>query len=469
MTKHNIMRCKITFAFLFLITMFTACSSDSPEEGAPKDDPFKDIVPVTVTFDESTAYQTMDGVGANSYAYPYTNDLDWDWNNVKFVFNQLDIRYIRLASWFGLWEVTNDNDNPDVLDLDSPGFDPQGVIHNDDLGFAKFLAEKNIEVDLGIWGGPEWLVTANNPAIDPANYDELGETVAAYVKFMKNNGVDIAAVEVGNEPDIDAGAIYQDGEHVAEAAGKIIEQLDRQGLTDVKIHGPNLHSPVNTAEWGSYFTDNAPLNNRLAAISYHTWWSSDSPDYTTIKAFAAEHNKPVWATEMGYCALPEGCNFGGVMHYLKPGTWETAWDFAMSYYRAIKWSGASRVYHWTLLGHGSVVSETGQRYPTYFILKHFANYIPAGAVLIRDNTDDPGLLTLTFKLKGGSYSAIIINKSDNKKRVVIKPEQGDKTLTVTSVMNSRKNNYDKEPDVNANAQHPDIIVPAESVTSVKFE
>ena len=112
----------------------------------------------TITIDLQTEYQTIDGIGACSYAFPYANDLEWDWDAVKFVFDELDIAYVRLAPWLGWWETANDNDDPYSINWDGFGT-VYDIINEHDVPFAQYLHERGIELGVGVWnfgGVSEW-------------------------------------------------------------------------------------------------------------------------------------------------------------------------------------------------------------------------------------------------------------------------------------------------------------------------
>lgn len=428
--------------------------------------------PIEIIVDKSKKLQTMDGIGANSYSFPFANNSGWDWDKVKFVFDEIDVQYIRLAPWFSSWESSNDNDDPNILDLNSEGFDPKNVIKDHDLGYLNFLNDRGIEVMLGIWDAADWMTAKNekNQTIIPKeNYDELGESIAAYLKYMQQNGINIKLTEVQNEPAINAAIRYPYAEHLQRAALQVIDQLNKNGLKDVMLHGPNMHSPENVEEWGSVFFSNPIVKNRNAAVSYHTWWSANYDQYKAIKNFAAKENLPVWATEVGYCALARGCFLEGKQHYLRPETWVTAWDYAMSYYRAIDWSRATRVYHWSLLGHDAIIAQNGEKLPSYYIFKQFANYIPSNAIYLDSHVDDSNVLPMVFLLPDNTFSAIIINKDTGEKQVILKSVNQSKKYLATKIVTSAENNYESEIKPNKLKSGLKLILPPESVTSVKFK
>jgi O-glycosyl hydrolase len=364
---------------------------------------------VTISIDPAVTYQTLDGIGANSYAFPFANDIGWDWEAVKFVFDELDIAYIRLAPWLGWWETANDNDDPYTINWDGFGT-VYDIINNHDVPFAQYLHARGIELSVGVWdfGGvsewcetcEDWLASGRPRQIPPELYPELGESIAAYILNMQNHGVPIRVAEVQNEPDIEAGIRYPNPDALRDAGRVVLSQFDHFGLEQVTLHAPNLHSPRNNVPWIETWLEDAMLRERTVAVSYHTWWSVDPRNYREIWETAQQYGKPVWATEAGYQDTSIG---------IAPHTWRSAWEYGKSFYRAIAWSHASRVYLWTILGNDAAVGINGERSPMFYVFKHFANYIPAGATLVESQADDAGVLSLAFVRPDGTYAVILLN------------------------------------------------------------
>jgi hypothetical protein len=409
-------------------------------------------------------FQKMDGIGANCYSFPFASDLGWKWDKVKFVFDELDLSYIRTAPWFDLWEPENDDANPYHFNWQK--YDPKKVIQGHDFAMMKFLKERGIELTLGIWTAGPWLAKGTPPSIEEQGFPELGESIAAFLVKSRELGFPIEHAEVQNEPDIAASVVYSSPEKLKKAALQLIDQLDRNGLQSVTLHLPNLSKPTDTVKWGEILLSDKKIKNRTAAISFHTWWVNEEKEFTKIWEFAKAQNKPVWVTEVGYCALPQGC-FGGT-HFLKPETWATAWDFALSYFRSIAWSHASRVYHWSLLGNDAAVSKTGEKYPSFYILKHFANYIPKNSMLIRSLASDPKVLSLVFETDKGELRAILINTKKEYEDVTLKLSNGA-ALILQEALSSTSNSFMKEAMVSQRSPTTlSFHLSPESITSIKF-
>lgn len=415
-----------------------------------------------VRINETKRYQTLDGVGTNAYAYPIVGDFNYNWNAVKGVFEELDMEYVRLASWFEFWEPNNDNDDPRSTNMGA--FDPSGIIKNHDVAFAKYLTGLDIDVELGVWQTGNWLASGSPRTV--RNYPELGESIASYLTNMENNGVPMSITEVQNEPGIAAAIRYTSPEALVEAGLAILDGLDAAGHTDVQLHGPNYHAPdAESARWAEVWFANERLSERTAALSYHTWWRDDFESYDRLRKIAEKHDKPVWATEVGFCALPAGCGNG---HYLLPETWETAWDYAMSYYRALAWSHASRLYHWTVVGFdASVNPSTGARYPSFYALKHFSNYIEPGARMLDVASGDKDVLVVAFLLPSGERTAVLLNQSGSSKTMDLASVAGSE-VSVTQAVTTTRGSYEAKSKVEQAEGVARITLPANSMTSVRF-
>ncbi len=418
-----------------------------------------------VTINPSVSYQVMDGFGANCWTFPYANDLGWNWEAVKFVFDELDIAYIRLAPWLGWWETANDNDDPFTINWD--GFSTvYDIIGQHDVPFAQYLHQRGIELAVGVWdfGGvaqycedksqcPDWLAGGKPRTIPPEMYPEMGESIAAYILNMQKNGVPIPVAEVQNEPDIEAGIKYPDPEALRDAGKVLLRMLDYYGLEQVTLHAPNLHAPTDNVRWIETWLADETLRQRTVAVSYHTWWSESQRDYEAIWQAAQKYAKPVWATEAGY---------SGNATSIDPQNWLTAFGFAESYYRAIAWSHASRVYHWALLGFDGAVGKQGERYPMFYALKHFANAIPPKAVLLDSRSNDRRLSTLAFALPHGGYTLILLNANRTPRAVSISGLEA----TLQTILTSSEGAYEVQLTPAADGT---LILPPLSITSIRME
>lgn len=343
----------------------------------------------TITMDPSEQYQTMDGIGACAYAFPFANGMEYNSAAVKVAFEELDLHYIRLAPWLSWWETNNDNSDPFSINWSAFGV-PNDFASWWEVPTGQYFTGLGIETSFGVWGLGDWVDEG-----DPADYDEIAELLTTYAMRMENGGVPQPYMELKNEPGL---SDYQNAEALRDAALRLLNMLDFHGMDDVMLRGPEYHRPRDTAAWADVWLANETLRDRTNALSYHTWWDQSRTYYDEILQVAEQYDKPVWATEVGLWATS-----------LEPETWNTAFDYATSQYRAIAWSRAERTYQWTVAGHDGAIGKNGERYPAFYSLKHYANYIPPGATLIDTTVSDPDLLTTAFALPDGNYSVVVLN------------------------------------------------------------
>jgi len=254
---------------------------------------------------------------------------------------------------------------------------------------------------------------------------------------------------------------YDSPEDLRDAARAMLAHLDDAGFGDVMLHGPNSNHADEVLPWAEVWLADEVLADRTVAISFHTWRSAEFADYDAIRALAEAHGKQVWATELGYCPQTEGCYDG--THFLLSETWGTAFDAAVSAWRAIVWSRANRVYHWAALGYDPVLNENGERYPTYYAVKHFADFVPPGAVQVASESPDPDLLVVAFALpETDDLSAIVINRSEERRSVRIASAHGT-PWTASDAVTSTEASYDAPADLDETGL---LGLPGRSLTSL---
>ena len=433
----------------------TPTPSPTPE---PTPDP-----PPTVRLDPSLPLQTLDGVGANAYPFPIQSADSWVWESVAPTLEELGLDYVRIVSWFKFWESENDDDDP--WHIEWSGFETETPsMQWWDLPFAEWLDARDIEPTLGIWDTADWLAGGEPRRIDPAMYDELGESIAAYYLSLRAAGIELPYGEVQNEPNIEAHIRYDSPEDLRDAARIVLAHLDDAGFEDVMLHGPNSNHADEVLPWAKVWLADEALAARTVAISFHTWSSADFADYDAIRQLAEAHGKQVWATELGYCPVASGCDEG--THFLASDTWGTAFDASVSAWRAITWSRANRVYHWAALGYDATMSTTGERYPTWYSLKQLADAVPPGAVHLTSTADDPDLLVMGFALpQSESLSAVLINAAEEERTARIGTPEGG-PWTVVDAVTSSEGSYGVAAAVDGTGQ---LTLPAQSVTSLRLQ
>jgi hypothetical protein len=154
--------------------------------------------------------------------------------------------------------------------------------------------------------------------------------------------------------------------------------------------------------------------------------------------------------------------------YASYTNWASAFDGAMRYWRAMVWSHASRAYQWTILGHDAVVSKTGQRYPSFYTLKHMANHIPPGAVLVDSYSDDSAVYPMVFALTNDEYAVIVMNDRSSAVSMTITTNSTPSLVCRTRYTSTQGNYYQS-----GGAEYPvdgvlTLTLPADSINSINL-
>ncbi len=444
--------------------------TDAPEEEEPAWDlqvsPSwlgPERIVTTLVIDEGQPLQTLDGIGANAYPFPIQSVEGWDWDAVAPTLEELGLDYVRVVSWFQFWESVNDDDDP--WHIEWSGFNSEvASLEWWDVPFTTWLTDRGIEPMVGIWNVADWLASGDPRRIDPADYDELGESITAYHLAMREAGIELRYAEVQNEPNIVAHVRYDTPEDLRDAARTVLDHLDAAGLHDVMLHGPNSNHADEVLPWAEAWFADEVLTDRTVAVSYHTWRSHDVEDYDAIRQLAQEHGKQVWATEVGYCPQTEGCYDD--THFLLSHTWGTALDASVSAWRAIVWSQAHRVYHWAAIGYDPAIDEAGGKLPTWYGLKHFTDAVPPGAVHVGSASPDPDVLIAAFAMPDSdALTAVVIHRGEQPTSARLLSARGT-AWTIVGGATSAEDAYGTDAVIDPAGV---VSLPARSVTNLRLE
>ena len=416
------------------------------DQGVP-DPPETPLAPNELRIESKTVLQTMDGIGVNAYGFPFVPGSDvngelWDAEAIRDQVGTLDIAYVRLVPWTEWWEPINDNEDPSRIDWSNLMNNPDGFDIRSaewfELPALQWFSNLNIPMFAGVWHGPQWL----REEVAGGRYAELAESLVSYFQYLRTGvladseitpqGVPLEVLEIQNEPDLDAYLGFPTPEALRDAALATLDRLDAEGLSDVQVHGPNIAQirtsttelPFTAAEWIRPWLEEPRLRSRTAAVSYHTWWSDDPADYASVRDLARQYEKPVWATEVGLCAVDE--DFCAYLDYsrLDEELWGSTLDFVEAAYRAIVWSDATRVYMWSLAGSDGALRADGSTTAHYAGLRHLANYIPAQSIHVAVrrgsalNSEHPR--ALAFLQPNGDQSLILLNRGTRTTTVAIR-------------------------------------------------
>lgn len=359
-----------------------------------------------VIIDPSQKFQTMEGFGGFG-----AKDVYWSngpFTSAAFVdalINDLGVTILRdnIPTNF---EITNDNNDPNVTDLSKFNINNNTAGHDgklaDHLQYLKDMKAAGLQkLIVSIWSPAPWMKYNNNvsngttqnsaPAYTTspgANtnqlktdmYQEFAEMCVAYIKIIKQEtGIDVYALSLQNEPRFSqsyASCVYN-GEALRDIIKVVGKRLEDEGL-NTKIFMPEdvgyfdgikaliqpiLNDPVAMGYVDIVATHGYAFDGVTAA-------STDAQTWQAMYNWGAATGKPLWMTETS------GFN----------NDLSGAVSLGKAMYTAITYGNVSAWVFWSLsqgtLDGYSLMSSSGTKSKRYYVSKNLYHYVRPGAYRI---------------------------------------------------------------------------------------
>ncbi|MEA3335537.1 MAG: hypothetical protein U9R25_06465 [Chloroflexota bacterium] len=344
--------------------------------------------------DPGQTWQAIEDVSGGNFITQFAQTTEPLEDVSRYNLANLPVRTARVRIGLEDWEPVNDDDDP--LNFNWDAFHDDGYNHAT-FELMQHLQAQGSQLIATVWDVPDWLVS--NPQKERTRfmpydlYPEVVESIAAWLITARDSyGVDVDYVSF-NEPDIGAYVSLIPAEIVTllREAGPRFEALDlhtRWLLADVS----NLDGSVSFARsiWRA-----EDVRSYLGPFAVHSWDSdSDDSKFKGVRDFAAEEGLDVWISEAGW----------GAFLWSTPEvfpTWEYALRLANIYSRLLKMSGASRILYWEMMGDDYPLNDGVQPYPSFEILRQFAEYLPPGTEIVATSDNTESLLWFAARTPHG--------------------------------------------------------------------
>jgi O-glycosyl hydrolase len=371
-------------------------------------DPEATGIMATVEVDKNETYQTMRGLGvfqfSSRHADIYTQELGASAIRIGIIGNQ--------------WEPENDNDDPNVLNMEGFNYDAF------DWDYFRKLKENGVETFiLTSWSPPAWMKRnlsldhreqaieweKTDNILEPYYYEEFAESMVAVVKAFKEEAdIDILALGLQNEPFFNepyASAILS-GVQFAKLIEVVGDRFAAEGLDHVGFFMPEQ---VFGLGWGGYSNEgylNA-LKANPKADAYCDYFAvhgydgsgitAGFPSYTNWQnlwtaAQTGDNPKEMWMTEthIGYSGFGSSMSLAGAIHG--------------SLY-------AGNISLWTNWGFEDMQLTKNVPNTSFWASKNYFNYIRPGAVRVKATSNHADILVTSFINPDNSLVTVMINKS----------------------------------------------------------
>ena len=358
---------------------------------------------------KDTSYQTIRGFGTF-----YFQDKP---NYVNFYTDELGASAVRLGIISNQIEPENDNDDPNILNLDAFNFNAFDFEYLKELknkGVETFILtswsppawmKKNLSVDYGFASAPNYKQTDNK--LEPYYFEEFAESMVAVVKmFQIKAGINLYAIGIQNEPAFNepyASAIL-DPTAFAELV-KIVGKRFEQENISTKLYMPEQvfsQGHYSMSEYIDVLKGKPEAEKYVDIIATHSYDTDGikpgQPDYSGWKTLwnatnSTQHPKELWMSET----------------YPESNSWDDALSLAGAIHGALKYGNVSL---WTLWDIEGSLLNVGTKLNSFYTSKNYYKFIRPGSKRIKVNTNNQDILVTSFlDEKNKLLTTVMINKS----------------------------------------------------------
>lgn len=269
--------------------------------------------PTAITVDSSRHFQAIDGFGLN-FTAPYFRD------DQKAMFDMfiddLGVTMFRVVPYlvYSNWEVTNDNDDPEVMNWEYYNNRYSSPIFEASWKGIRYLNSRGIRPVIALMGPvPSWMLAERSepprhkvcnassdiPPMKPSMYPEFAEEVVSMLMYARSKEkLEFQYFSPFNETDCypAEGPRIDPGEAPAVLAA-VARRLRKEGLGDIRLVVAD--QAVIDNDYVTPILKDSELMKRVGAFGFHSYSdSSVGPQVERVKASPYAHI-PVWLTEYG--------------------------------------------------------------------------------------------------------------------------------------------------------------------------
>jgi hypothetical protein len=406
--KIAVLRTAILFT-LFLVScapkavLPVMTSTPAPTTLPPTKTPY--ILRMSVFPDESL--QTIQDVGGGNFVHRYsgTNTALDPVSNLNI--EMLSPSIARVSIDLDAWEPINDNLDASSMDQDKFLDAPDSTVHQT-FEFIQAFKEMGDEQTLigSIWYVPDWMVS--NPEFDrsriipPEMVPEVIESITAWLVHARDEyGVDISYISF-NEANLGVNVLLNAKGYIA-LIQEAVKQFAAAGINTKWLLGDSS----NMAEAVSYakriYVEES-IRFYLGPFSFHSWDATTSDDtIQEIGSFALENGLETWCTEGGWNA-----NMWKIPKDFP--TYTNALNQAVVYTRVLKYSRASSLLYWEMMGQDYSMNDGTTPYPILTFLSEFKQQFSPGAQVVKTSADAQNVKFVAARAEDG-FTVLIVNRN----------------------------------------------------------
>lgn len=218
-----------------------------------------------------------------------------------------------------------------------------------------------------------------------------------------------------------------------------------------------------TVEFATMTAADSTIWKYLGPLCFHSWWSENIPnsEFERIAGFAKAWNKPVWCSELGFDAM--AWKVRGM-----DKSWDYAFRFAKISHRMMKYAEVEVSMYWTWQNNYPIMSsDTKTKYPSYYVTRHYTDFLNSGTQILHSTTSDPEILAICGINSQGKNVVQIINLKLEKVSVELIGITGELSKSVTTTEN--KHWEENTITLKTGGEKPTVEIQPESVNTLVFK
>jgi O-glycosyl hydrolase len=267
--------------------------------------------PSQIIVKASDQFQTISGFGLN-FTAPYFRE---DQKPMFDMFiNDLGVTMFRVVPYlvYSDWEVTNDNDDPEVMNWEYYNNRYSSPIFEATWTAIRFLNSRHIRPVIALMGPvTEWMLAKSSepprhrvctpssqiPSLSPAMYSEFAEEVVSMLMYARSKEkLDFEYFSPFNETDCypNEGPRIDPGDAPAVLAA-VARRLQKEGLGDIKL--TVMDQAIIDTDYETPILSNTEVMKHVGALTFHTYGEGSVGSHVARVKASAYPDVPVWLTE----------------------------------------------------------------------------------------------------------------------------------------------------------------------------
>jgi hypothetical protein len=356
-----------------------------------------DTAPAHLGIDPAASRYQFHGFGGN-YCFQTDSPV------ARYTLDNLAVRWARVEMSLDEWEPVNDNASP--FDTDWGVFiarDQPASKLRYQLEMARELQRRGIPYIISVWRLPEWMYAdrgQRNPSdgarkVDPALWDELLESIGAYLLWLRGRYGAEPDLFSFNEANIGVNVLLTAAEH-GEAIRSIGAHLERLGLRTRMLLG-DVNHPRGSEGYVLPASQDPEAMHYVGALAFHSWGGATPEQYGAWGDLAERLGLPLLVAELGtdasgwrgrtydsyWYGMGEVRMYQELLLYARPQA-TLYWEFTADYSLVRTSPNASG---------GTDLQPTGR----FWLTKQFTDLTPPDSEAVATSSDHPKVLFTAFR------------------------------------------------------------------------